>query len=237
MIPIAKYAILSATNVSRNRANVTPSMLKKILNNGIFSEGQIICCRLKHSSCGGDLNYDQYFAIERIFGKIERQNPENALSMYKITDTTQIFLDTEFCGFEDSRDIPNDLTSLTYGDIHATIRGHLKSRLSNAARLLDMDNGVSSILLVGPSGCAKSQIVREEAAAASVSILKIVPTTLLYLDEPKLSQALASLFTSAIISEPCVILIEAMELLKSAEYSCVQNVRILCHFIWTSRDI
>lgn len=215
MVPPAKTAVVYVPVELRKL--LPPSKLKHILLNHIVTENQVMSAHsLGFQSTMGS---PKCLSIRVMSVESDVCGTDQTMTLYKICRRTQVIIDSEWNGFYEI--IPKGITSTAYSDTHAIIKGLIGGNLANndsttGNRAITCFRSMTSVLLVGQGGSAKSQIVEEEARSASVSFLKLVPSSLAYLESASIVQALNSVFVSAFLRQPCVILLESLEQLKDS---------------------
>jgi hypothetical protein len=227
MVPLAKTLVVSVPLALLKL--VSPSTLKQQLNNHIVSVNQRISCLVHENGTQKRL----HFVIKSVSGNCDEKSLEQYMSMCKISRySTQVFVEPEEpSGFNER--VPEEVgVSRAYKDedVHGALRGYIRNSLCARHQVHRQDGSsrissgaVSSVLLVGRSGCAKSQMVEEEAEAVSAACLRIAPASLVHLDESGAAEALHSVFVAALIRQPCLIIVEMLELCNDTKYSSIMT--------------
>ena len=210
----AKSIVFSVPLMARNL--ISPSIIKQKLACHYISMSQKLTFSFfsDQSRSGPD-----YHLTATKMSDSTGQEPDCDMPWLKVTPgLTQIFIEVSQTGVNEK--IPRNMTYLAYGDVHSAIRGYLRCALgSGTAKQGTPTNAATSVLLVGHSGSAKSQIVEEEAEGVAVCCIKIVASSLLHLDADRAIQKLKSFFVSALLRQPCVVIVEALHQVLSKNSS------------------
>jgi len=206
-IPLAATVVFTVHPKFRNL--VSPSILKRLLCNRIITEKQSISHPSRSRTAMSIKTVHGYGNNVAYVSDIKQ--------FFKVCRRTQIIVEFELNG--DSEMVAPGLTTAAYSDAHSSIKVLINMHLTNPEYF---SSGVTrkrartipSVLLEGEGGPVKSLIVQKEAHSANVSVQKIVLTSLLHLDHLRLSQMLNSIFVSVFSRQPCILLIESLEILK-----------------------
>ena len=231
MLPLAKNVVLTVPWAFRNK--ISPSNLKNLLHGQIVSENQHLSCSTACPPSNEDnIQKGVHLVVKKVCESSNSEIEGQYMSMYKISRCcSQILLVPERSGFDEN--VPRNLTTVAYGDIHATLRGFIRDGLKDHINSSDgiarntSSNTTSSVLLVGISGSAQSQIILTEAEAAAVPVLKMTPS-LLQLEESNVTELLNMCLLSALLRQPCIILIEMIELFEKTKHANVMKHECKC---------
>jgi hypothetical protein len=261
LIPIARTIVLTGGNQIRKNQEMTTAMLKCHLSNRVVTlTNQII---LKSSLSGPSPSSSLSVSMFQFKYIYDKYNPKNTQSMnrqdycqqqhqpnlhlFRITSTTHLIFDSPGTGAETYRRDSSISRWFHHFIQHEpfvqTLHGYLSTLILPASSTTqppsDQLSLISSILLVGPSGSGKSALIQQEIESflplqGCLSLIKLSLGTL----QPYSDTALIQTLNSALVRQPCVILLDNLESLtpnthtnsgqdrETSQYANLTTVRI-----------